>query len=240
MDVFVIFFAIFMAGIGLFVKKYPNMISGYNTMSKEKLKNVDLQAVGTLFYKGFLLIGVSMVVLYFFFRLLGMPLVAQIVWLAPLFVITPVLLLKAQKYDSNRRSNFMKYLPAGIVIVLFVGTSILLAAGLQPTKAVVDANSVRFTGQYGVTVPFREITKCGLLEQIPRIGLKINGFAIAGTCKGDFRLNEWGNCRLFLKSSKSPYLYMELTDGKKIIFNSTDPACTQDLFEKLSDKVPAL
>ena len=35
-------------GIGVYIKKHPHMIAGYNTMSEEKRKNVDIEKIATI------------------------------------------------------------------------------------------------------------------------------------------------------------------------------------------------
>ncbi len=221
-----------MAAVGLLMKKYPNMISGYNTMSAEKKKNVDIQAVGNLFCKGFLLIGALMIVLYALFRwLLDMPAVAHGVWIAPMLLITPVLLVMARKYDKNPRGKVAKYWPAWIVGVLTVGITIMIVWGVQPTNAIVEDDTVHFTGQYGVTVLLDDIARCELHDEIPRIEAKTNGLGIGRICKGFFRLEGMGKCRLLIKRGNTPYLYIETKKGEKIIFNSPNPALTEDIFE---------
>ena len=44
-------------GIGFIVKDYPNTIAGYNTMSKEQKKKVDIKEASTFIRKGFIIIG---------------------------------------------------------------------------------------------------------------------------------------------------------------------------------------
>jgi hypothetical protein len=122
LTLFVIAFSLFWAGMGLFMKKHPELIAGYNTMPKEKLKNVDIQAIGNLFCKGFRVMAVSMAVLYLVLRLpvkLPIP-IAMNGFLAPIFLGTPILMAMAQKYDKNPRGRIAKYLPAGIMALLYL------------------------------------------------------------------------------------------------------------------------
>jgi hypothetical protein len=233
LDIIVIAFAVLWVGVGLFVKKYPRLIAGYNTMSEDELKNVDIQAVGRLMCRGFLWMAAAMVVLYFPFKLLGMETVAMVAWLAPIFVGIPIVLFVVQKYDKNVRSNFKKYLPVAIVIALFVGIGAFIATDAQPTKAVVENDAVRFSGNYGVTVPFADIAVCELWDDIPRIEARTNGLGLGNILKGHFRLEGLGKCRLFIERSDKPYLYIETTGGEKIIFNSREPETTQSLFDAL-------
>jgi hypothetical protein len=233
MDVLVVIIALFLVGIGQLVKKYPDTISGYSTMSKDKRKNVDIQSVGNLLNKGFLLIAAAMLVLYFIFRLSGMQVAAFIGFTAPIFIGTPVLLAMAQKYDKNVRGKFAKYLPAGIIVLLAVAIGAWTTMDARPTKVTIEGETMKFTGTYGIELPLDEIAKYELWDNIPRITARTNGFGLGNICKGHFTLEGLGQCRLFIRHGDSPYLYIETTGGRKIIFNSPDPDCVKNLFEKL-------
>jgi hypothetical protein len=232
-DIIVVAFAIFWVGLALFVRKYPNLISGYSTMSEEELKNVDIQAVGRLMCRGFVWMAAAMIILYLPFRLLRLESVAMIAWLAPIVVGTPIILVMAQKYDKNIRSNFRKYLPVGFVVVLFTTIGAFIATDAQPTKATVGGDTVKFSGNYGVTVPLSDIARCELWVDIPRIEARTNGLGLGNILKGHFRLDGLGKCRLFIRHGDRPYLYIETAAGEKIIFNSQDPGITRQLYEVL-------
>lgn len=233
MGTFALIFGLFFIGLGFFIKKYPNQISPYNGMSAQKKKNIDIEAIALLYKKGMIIIGVATIGTYYLFDLLKMPVAAQIGALVPTFAIMPILLIMIQKHDHNRQRKIIKFLPAGILFVIFIGAGIMMITGIQSTKAIVGGDSIEFTGKYGITVPFDQIKKCELLKHIPRIGSKTNGFAVAGICKGHFRLDEFGKCRLFLRFPNPPYLFLELHSGDKILFNSPDSLYTKAVFEKL-------
>lgn len=116
-------------GVSGFMKKHPDMISGYSTMPKERLQNIDLQAVGDLYCKGLRLIVLLTIVLFFLFRWLAI--FQLFAFLVPLFIITPILSIKAQKYDNNPRNTFAKYLSTCIIILLFIVVSLVLLLGLN-------------------------------------------------------------------------------------------------------------
>ncbi len=42
---------------GLLVKKYPNLIAGYNTMTAEEKKNIDIKKFSTLLHNGLIITG---------------------------------------------------------------------------------------------------------------------------------------------------------------------------------------
>ncbi len=124
MGVFVIFYSLLWAGIGWFVGKHPETIAGYNTMRNEKRRNVDIQAVGNLVRKGFRVMSVAMVVLWFSLRLSGQPVRVAILGLfASVFIGTPVLLLSVRKHDKNPRGGWKYYLTAGVIFSLFLAAA---------------------------------------------------------------------------------------------------------------------
>lgn len=54
---------------GLLVKKYPNLIAGYNSMSVEEKKKIDIKKFSTFLHNGLIVIGalltIASVVFYF-------------------------------------------------------------------------------------------------------------------------------------------------------------------------------
>jgi len=54
---------------GLLVKKYPNLIAGYNSMSAEEKKNIDIKKFSTFLHNGLIITGalliIASVVFYF-------------------------------------------------------------------------------------------------------------------------------------------------------------------------------
>ena len=238
LDIVIIGFSILLALIGLVPRKYPKLISGYNTMPAEKRKNVDIDAVGRLLFKGFLLIGVATLVLYFTLKLFGVSgeIAFPIGLFAPVFLGMIVLPLLSQKYDKNPRRKFVKYLPSGVLALIGVVVAIMVPLDARPTKAVVGEDAVEFTGSYGLTVPLAEIACCELWDDLPRIEARTNGLGLGPICKGYFRLEGLGACRLFIKHGEVPYLYMETIKGEKIIFNSPEKGVAERLYSALSER----
>lgn len=74
-----------MIGCGFLVKKYPNLIAGYNTMSKVEKKNVDIEKLSTFMQNGFIIIGLLVIVGYYFFKLIGIELIANSVMPVSIF-----------------------------------------------------------------------------------------------------------------------------------------------------------
>ena len=52
---------LFMIGLGFLAKSYPNLIAGYNTMPKEKKKNVDVEGLSTCVKNGLIIMGIIII-----------------------------------------------------------------------------------------------------------------------------------------------------------------------------------
>ena len=51
--------------LGMLVRKYPNLIAGYNTMTAEQKKNVDVKGLSNFMRRSLCVIAVLMIVSYF-------------------------------------------------------------------------------------------------------------------------------------------------------------------------------
>lgn len=237
MIIFNLLFGLSIIGIGFFIKKYPNMIAGYNTMSAQKKKNVDIQSVAATYKKGMIIIGIITMVCPSLVLLLKLPELVPIALLAPLFVGILILTMLVQKYDQNKQSKFKRLLPTIIVGTIVLLVSISLFYSSRPTKVIVSDNDIRFTGLYGMTIQIKQIENAELLNNIPRIKIRTNGLGFGYIQKGHFTLDKFGKCRLFLKLPNPPYLYIQLKNGEKIVFNSPDSLYTKDIYSMIKERV---
>lgn len=114
----------FMASI-LNEESAKSLLSGYNTMSDEKKKNVDFKGIAKIYQKVFYTIAALLAligILSYFFE-------NENLWMA-LFVLTvcwgllPLFFL-GKKYDTNTYNNWQKYLNYFVMCLLFFGGLLL-------------------------------------------------------------------------------------------------------------------
>ncbi len=140
-------------GLAVHVLKWHFLISGYNTMPKEKKANVDTEGLGRLMgIYGYVTGGIFIAagVLY----ALGIRAILTPAIL--LFGISTVyLLIRAQKYDGNiydqdgrlRKGAWKQLaLPAGIAAVTLLFVAVLLFFSSQPTKVTLLDEGIRIHG----------------------------------------------------------------------------------------------
>ena len=236
MLIFGIVFGLFIIGTGFLIQKYPNLISGYNSMSEEKRKNVDIYNVSLLFKKAMIISGTATTCLTILFWYLKLPHLASLSIIAPILISMLITLFLVQKYDYNKQSKFKKNLPfITLFIVVFI-VGFLFWGGAKQTKIIISDKTVEFTGMYSTIIPSDKIELVELWYTIPPSKWRINGLSFGNTLKGHFKLDKIGRCKLYIKSKTRPFLYIEYNKGKKILFNSPDSLYTKSIYEQLKSK----
>lgn len=129
-----------------------------------------------------------------------------------------------------------------LIVLCFVG---LLAALLpflmrvqaRPPVVSISADSVTIDNLfYGQTYAMSDIRKVELLQTLPAIRSRTNGYSAGGTLRGWFSLDTWGQGKLFVEQSHPPYLAIQLQNGY-VILNYADRSDTEQLYQIIRHKV---
>ncbi|MGI6299279.1 MAG: DUF3784 domain-containing protein [Saccharofermentanales bacterium] len=216
-----------------------NLISGYNTMSPEKKRNVDIVPLSRLvsnalfIIAGILLVGMLLIQT-------GATTVGFIV-MAFLLPVLIALIVLAQKYDGNRLDSSGATRPGAkiaialiiismLVVTGFVG--ILLVKGMQPAEVDFADNNLKISGMYGREIPIAEIKKLELVDTLPKILRRTSGAAIGDQLTGHFTMEGPGAVMLYLNKARPPFILLETTT-QKIYLNIATPEATRALFEQM-------
>ncbi len=218
--------------IGFLVKAFPNSIAGYNTLSKEKKKNIDVEGLSSMMLRVMLVTGAMVIVIPSMIDWQGHRNVADLSMMVLFMSGILVAMVWANRFDGNKKTAWKKVLPAGFVVVVFMGVGFFLHAGVQEPDIFVKGDEITISGQYGLTAG---VISAQLLDEIPRIKMKTNGLGFGNVRKGDFRLEGWGTCRLFLQSDEGPYIKLE-TNKMVILLNLDAPGKTRDLFSQIQNR----
>jgi len=230
-------------GIGILVKhrKAHNLIAGYNTMSNEEQANFDIEGYATFFRNFFVVLGVSIVAGYYLFYWVGWE-KAAIIWLiASLFLSFPYLLIKGQQYNHNENKQTttkLSWIVSIFLVLVFAGIMIMLGKSMVPPTISVQDNSIEISGIYGVEIPANKIESIQLIDKLPNVLAKTNGFNFANTLKGHFRLKELGKGKLFIAKDKPPFVKIDLKENSFLIVNYEDVNKTKELYSDLQKLKP--
>jgi hypothetical protein len=111
-------------------------------------------------------------------------------------------------------------------------------SSLRPPVVHVGPEGLRVEALFfGATFPAGDIVSVSLEPRLPRILMKTNGFAGAGTLRGRFRLEGWGEGRLYVDEGMAPYVVVRLRQGY-VVVNFREPERTRALYEEIARQWP--
>ncbi len=238
---FYLILGVFFIAIGLAVHvcKWYFLIAGYNTMPREKKKNVNTEALGRLIGVYFYINGgvfIGMGILYALGLKPGMTPVTVF------FGVTTVyMLVKAQKYDGNifdengklrKGAEKQLALHIGIVAIILIFVGVLMFFSSQATKVTFLEEGLQIHGMYGEVYAWDFIEDVILTEELPTIVMRTNGSAIGPNLKGYFRTEEFGSVKLFVNTQKPPFIYLH-TSERITIFNMETPEQTEATYDEI-------
>jgi hypothetical protein len=126
-------------------------------------------------------------------------------------------------------------LAIGVLALAFVGWT--LYEGFQPPAVVVgDTQFTVSNGLYRNSVSYDTIRTVTIERELPRIGLKTNGFAARNTLRGSFRVDKWGPSRLYVNLDAPPFVVVQSGD-LHLAVNFSDPAQTQKLYSDIRTRM---
>jgi hypothetical protein len=144
--------------------------------------------------------------------------------------VAPAVSDRAEPGSTSRVGIYVGLAIAAFALAIAAAT---IYAGMQPPDVRITADSVTVrNGLYSDTVPLRRLEALTLQDYIPRVGLKMKGFAAGGTLRGTFRVDSWGRARLYVNLNRPPFVVMQSPDGI-VVVNFQDPERTREMYAQI-------
>ncbi|WP_157764845.1 DUF3784 domain-containing protein [Solibacillus sp. R5-41] len=231
-------------GFAVHKLKWYFLISGFNTMSKERKANVDTKGLGRL-------MGLYMYFLSFLFVVMGSlqwmdkPAMSALIMIV-FAIATVILIVKAQKFNGNlfdENGNWKKgaskqlKTPITILVITLIGVAILMYFSTQQSGIVASEDALEIGGMYGDVYEWAEIEQLTLIEELPEISMRTNGSAVGSHLKGHFKFKNGEKAKLFVDKNVPPFISFVVND-KKIILNLDTEDETAAFYKEMEEKVP--
>lgn len=215
------------------------LISGYNTASSEKKKNYDIEGLGRFMGNfSFLMALVMLLAALFAYLDRNIPLT---ITLGTLFLIIPVMLLKAQKFDRNTQTPDGKtkksvlVLIWALILVIVLLPAAIIYSGSKEVVVQFGAERLSIGSSYGKDIPYADIQAVSMLQELPRLERKTNGFDFMEFRKGHFQGEVFGSALLFIQSKNPPFVLIE--EKERVLINWTDPVKTEEFYQALQERL---
>ncbi|QWC21013.1 DUF3784 domain-containing protein [Bacillus haikouensis] len=137
------------------------------------------------------------------------------------------------RYEVPRKRKRSYWISSILMIAVFALISGLTFIGYQKNELIVSNDSFKITGMYGDTWDKDKIETVELLDEMPGVTWKINGFGLSTKAKGVFKVKDYGRSLLFIKK-ESPYIYVKV-GGQHLFINGGSPEETRLWYEELTD-----
>ena len=231
--------------LGLMVHKlkWYFLISGYNTMSKKKQKNVDTDGLGRFIGMYSYINGCIFIVTGILF---GLGIKSIVIPASIFLVISSIyLLLKSQKFDRNlfddddkfKKGAWKKFIiPVVVSVIVLAAFSIPMIFSSRSVSVTVLPEGIEIHGSYGGVYQWDQIEQVELINELPSIDRRTNGSALGSKLKGHFRTSESDDIMLFVDTDHPPYLSMQTTKGM-VIINLADPEATTNLIKAITNNI---
>jgi hypothetical protein len=212
------------------------LLSGYNTMTKEEQKKVNIKGFIPYFKQFHIFLGISCLVLS-----LSLTYAASESTGAVFLVIYPIaaylfFFTQTRRYFKETQNNKIGiYILTGTLF--FVTGSMLF--GLKEDSLTVSKDNLKFDGIYGETIKPADIHLVLIVSELPEIKWKSNGFALEKIRKGYFKTKDGEKIKLILNSQKPTYLLIIKTNGSKIYYSAKEKS-SESVRGEIQQAFPAL
>jgi len=131
------------------------------------------------------------------------------------------------------KSNRSSLIITMSIIILLVFAFVLVYYANVPNEVIVEGEIIRIAGINGTSVAREAITSIELLDDIPSVEKRVNGFSFRNVKKGYFRLADWNNGWLYLQSNNGPYISIRYNVEGFILINYNSPEETMKVYEMI-------
>lgn len=105
MTCFYLFFGLFFIGVGFAVKAVPNLIAGYNALTKEQKKQVDIKGLSSHLRNSFIGMGLFIIIGYYLLAWLGLYDAVEILVLVAIYGGVIYIFVKSRKYSLKKKKT---------------------------------------------------------------------------------------------------------------------------------------
>lgn len=210
------------------------LLSGYNTMSDENRKHFNLTAYLKYFKKFHLFLGLSLLfisVLLFYFVDVDWSMIFTGMY--PMFAYT-YFIWKGKRFtnmkDAQNKSTFIFALV--VMIVTTIGIIAMFTYSLQDNVIEIKEDIIKINGDYGMELSITDIQSIELIDELPEITSKVNGFALETIEKGFFKTSDGDEVKLLINSQNKPIIFITTKTNEKIYYSSKEKS-NQEIYNQL-------
>ena len=126
---------------------------------------------------------------------------------------------------------------AGFIVIILASISTLFYVQLQPPEVTQTPNRLTISNLYSFSISPQEITQVSLIDTLPEIQARTNGFSAFNVLRGHFKLEGLGEGMLFIHNDRPPFVLVQSAE-RYVIINDEDPTKTKQTYQDLLKRSP--
>lgn len=134
--------------------------------------------------------------------------------------------------DKKKKNRFITVFYLIVIFSTLAVIIILAFRGSVENKVVLKPQEMDIQGLYGMDILKKDILNIEIVDELPPIKERSNGFAGNNLCKGEFVLEDDSKCKLFI--NRGIPIFVRLTCKDDVLYiNTKDSAETQNLYQSI-------
>jgi hypothetical protein len=206
------------------------ILSGYNTMSEAKRALFDIEGYLKFFKRFHIILGISLFLGTVLISLINNNWASMFMTLYPL-VAYMYMIIAGNKYNADKGQKLTSYVVGGAALLVAAFVVISQFSDYETSELVLKDNVLEIKGSFGVRLSKEEILDQKLINELPEISYKSNGFAAGDYAKGSFKLKNRGEAKLYVNKKVSPIVLLNTSKGD--IYYNSDKESADGLYKKI-------
>jgi len=211
------------------------MLAGYNTMSSEERSKFDIKSYIPRFRKFHIFLGVSFLLIGLAFNSLNQDAGRIFIMVYPIVAYIYFIATSSKYTIGSKPKNYRTTIFILFGTLVFVVS--LLLWGSKENKLTFDSGKIEIEGTYGESLLPSDLSSIELINELPEITLRTNGFSHGDVNKGFFKTDSGEIVKLILNADNKPYIFFTKTDGKKIYYSAKEES-NEKLLNEMKAKLP--
>jgi hypothetical protein len=230
-----IFLSVVFTSIGFIVtkKNAKYILSGYNTMSEAQRANFDIDGYLKFFKRFHIILGISLLVGTSSISLMSNNWASLFMTTFPLIAYA-YLMIQGQSFTkATDRKHLTTYLTGGLLLLIAAFIGFQQLRDFQSSELILSKENIEIKGAYGMTIQRQDVLACRLVNELPPISYKQNGFAAGDYAKGRFKLKNGTVVKMFVNKKGPEFLLLNTAHGD--IYYNSDEMDLNDLAREITD-----
>ncbi|NDV82884.1 hypothetical protein D0T87_12965 [Bacteroides sp. 51] len=124
----------------------------------------------------------------------------------------------------------MQILGGVIAIIVFV---VVVRIHSTEANVSIEGEEIRIEGSYGERFSLDDLSQVNLVDTLPVIKSRTDGYSFASVKKGYFRTESGERIKLFLHVADGPFLKIQRKDDIPVFINYSDSSKTQQVYKEI-------